>query len=139
MFSYPTLFTPACGILAARFSKTVLVLSLALLLPLSAHAGTLDVGDALNPGLNVGDTFHLTFTTDGTFQVNQNVAPEMATFDGLVQAAADTGGLTSGAGLSWSAIVSTDCIFSTASRPSAFLLRIGKHVPIGSPNRFIED
>jgi hypothetical protein len=30
-------------------------------------------------------------------------------------------------------------IFSTASRPSAFLLRIGKHVPIGSPNRFIED
>jgi hypothetical protein len=94
-----------------RFSKPVLVLTVVALLPLSTHAAIVDVGDSLNPGLSVGDTFHILFVTSTTIMMNQNsgVTTPAQFADAHVQDAADNtvGSLLTGLG-TWKAMASFD-------------------------------
>jgi hypothetical protein len=112
-----------------RFSKTVLVLTVVALLPLSAHAATLDVGDSLIPaGLGVGDTFHILFVTSTATQMNQNSPTTTpAQFaDAHVNAAADAGGsLLQGLG-TWKAMASFDG-YATNSQGNGVIGAVQEH------------
>ena len=76
-----------------------------------SSAATLDVGDSLNPGLSVGDTFHILFASSGTTVMNQNspVVTPAQIADAFVQNAADNtpGTLLAGLG-TWSAVAFFD-------------------------------
>jgi hypothetical protein len=97
--------------LAMRFTKTILALTVVALLPFSARAATLEVGDPLIPaGLGAGDTFQIMFVTSTATQMNQNSPTTTpAQFaDAHVNAAANAGGsLLQGLG-TWKAVASFD-------------------------------
>jgi len=73
------------------------------------------VANPINPGTGVawqaGDTYQLAFSTNAVTiaSINPPVAPwdDIATFDAIVQAEADAGGIGAGAGVTWNVIGST--------------------------------
>jgi hypothetical protein len=122
-------FIPSPKGLAMRFTKTILALTVVALLPLSAHAATLDVGDSLIPaGLGAGDTFHILFVTSTATVMSQNSPTTTpAQFaDAHVNAAANAGGsLLQGLG-TWKAVASFDG-YATNSQGNGVIGAVQEH------------
>lgn len=70
----------------------------------STSAGDIQVTDSLNPGLAVGDTFHLVFVTDGQTDLAAT-SNDIADYDAFVDSAAAAGSVTSGLDVEWRAII----------------------------------
>lgn len=80
---------------------TLVVALVAMVLATPAQAVLIDINDPLNPGLALGSTFQIMFTSS-----TETVATSssLAFYDAFVQSAGDAGSLTGGKGITWNAL-----------------------------------